>query len=387
MQQFTALPPLSLYIHIPWCVRKCPYCDFNSHEAKQDLPEREYIRALLDDLEQQLPQIWGRGIHSIFIGGGTPSLFSVESLTQLLSELRARLNFQPDIEITLEANPGTAEQDKFSGFRQAGINRLSIGVQSFNDQHLQQLGRIHSAREAIKAIEMAHKAGFERLNIDLMYGLPGQSVGQAMGDIQCALALAPTHLSHYQLTIEPNTYFYHHPPLTPDDDQIVDIEEACREQLASAGFMRYEISAYAQESQQCAHNLNYWLFGDYLGIGAGAHGKRTDAHAQKIVRTRQHKNPRDYLSAQDKTTGQDIPDARTSQFEFMLNALRLAQGFDTALFLERTGTPLAQIETPLQEAEHKGLIEWGLKRITPTPLGLQYLNDLTSLFLPDDDAA
>jgi len=386
MQQFTALPPLSLYIHIPWCVRKCPYCDFNSHEAKQALPEREYIRALLDDLEQQLPQFWGRSIHTIFIGGGTPSLFGVESLAQLLSELRARLNFAPDIEITLEANPGTAEQEKFSGFREAGINRLSIGVQSFNDQHLQKLGRIHSAREAIKAIEMAHKAGFEQLNIDLMYALPGQSVGQAMGDIQCALALAPTHLSHYQLTIEPNTYFYHHPPLTPDDDHIVDIEEACREQLASAGFERYEISAYARESQQCAHNLNYWLFGDYLGIGAGAHGKRSDAHAQQIVRNRQHKNPRDYLSTQDKTAGRDIPDARTSQFEFMLNALRLTEGFDTELFLQRTGTPIAQIETQLQQAEQKGLIEWGLKRIAPTPLGLQYLNDLTSLFLPDDDA-
>ena len=387
MQQFTDLPPLSLYIHIPWCVRKCPYCDFNSHELKQTLPEQDYIRALLDDLEQQLPQIWGRGIHSIFIGGGTPSLFSVDSLALLLSELRARLNFAPDIEITLEANPGTAEQDKFSGFRQAGINRLSIGVQSFNDQHLQQLGRIHSAREAIKAIEMAHKAGFERLNIDLMYGLPGQTVGQARGDIQTALALAPTHLSHYQLTIEPNTFFYHQPPLTPDDDQIVDIEDACRAQLAAAGFARYEISAYAKASQQSQHNLNYWLFGDYLGIGAGAHGKRTDAPAQRIVRNRQHKNPRDYLAAANKTAGQDNPDTRTTQFEFMLNALRLTEGFDTELFQQRTGTPIRQIEAPLQEAERKGLIDWELKRIRPTTLGLQYLNDLTGLFLPDDDVA
>lgn len=387
MQQFTALPPLSLYIHIPWCVRKCPYCDFNSHEQKQTLPEQAYIQALLDDLDQQLPNIWGRTIHSIFIGGGTPSLFSVESFARLLSELRARLNLQPDIEITMEANPGTAEQDKFTGFRQVGINRLSIGVQSFNEQHLQQLGRIHSAGEASKAVEMAHNAGFERINIDLMYGLPGQSMDEALSDIQSALALAPTHLSHYQLTIEPNTYFYHHPPSTPDEDRVADIEQACQEQLVEAGFTRYEISAYAKDQQPCQHNLNYWLFGDYIGIGAGAHGKRTNAHEQQIVRSHQLRNPRDYLAANTKTAGQDIPTARMTQFEFMLNALRLTDGFDSELFTQRTGTAIHQIKTALQQAEQKALIDWGLKQIKPTQLGLQYLNDLTALFLPDDHAA
>ena len=233
---------------------------------------------------------------------------------------------------------------------------------------------------------MAHKAGFERINLDLMYGLPDQSIRQARDDIRYALSLAPTHLSHYQLTIEPNTYFYHHPPATPDDDHIIDIEEACREQLATAGFMRYEISAYAKAGEVCKHNLNYWLFGDYLGIGAGAHGKRTDAHKQHVVRNRQHKNPRDYLKAQYKTAAQDVPDGRTTQFEFMLNALRLTEGFETELFLQRTGTPIAQLETQLQEAERKGLLDWGLRRIMPTPLGLQYLNDLTSMFLPNDES-
>jgi len=387
MQQFTALPPLSLYIHLPWCVRKCPYCDFNSHEIRDDLPEGDYVTALLTDLDQQLPSVWGRSIHSVFIGGGTPSIFSPEQIARLISECRARLNLQPDIEITMEANPGTAEQEKFTGFRAAGVNRLSIGVQSFNDQHLQQLGRIHSAREAINAIEMAHKAGFEQLNLDLMYGLPQQTPDEASDDLRRAISLAPTHLSHYQLTIEPNTFFYHQPPHIPDDDRIADIEDTCRAQLADAGFARYEISAYAKQQQQCKHNMNYWLFGDYLGIGAGAHGKLTDAHAQKIVRNRQHRHPRDYMTSPHKRACVISPDVRTVQFEFMLNALRLIDGFKTDYFTQRTGTPIVQLEQTLHTAEDKGLVEWGLHHIKPTELGLQYLNDLTALFLPDDITA
>ncbi len=386
MQQFAELPPLSLYIHLPWCVRKCPYCDFNSHESRDGIPEQDYIDALLRDLDQQLPQVWGRSIQSIFIGGGTPSLFSPDAIDSLLSACRARLNLNPTIEITLEANPGTAEQAKFSGFREAGVNRLSIGIQSFNNAHLQQLGRIHSAKEAIKAVEMAHKAEFENINLDLMYGLPGQTVGEARGDIQCALALSPTHLSHYQLTIEPNTLFHRYPPLLPNDDSIIDIETECREQLALAGYERYEISAFARHGARSVHNLNYWLYGDYLAIGAGAHGKRTDAHAQRIIRTHHVKNPRDYLAArvpQDMIAGEESPDLRTSQFEFMLNALRLIEGFDTEILTLRTGGPITNIEPILKTAEQRGLIEWELKRITPTQTGLQYLNELTELFLPD----
>lgn len=386
MQQFSELPPLSLYIHLPWCIKKCPYCDFNSHESKTGLPETDYLAALLRDLDAQLPSVWGRAIHSIFIGGGTPSLFSPDSINRLLSDLRARLNLHPDLEITMEANPGTAEQEKFSGFREAGVNRLSIGVQSFNNAHLKNLGRIHSANEAIKAVEMAHKAGFENLNIDLMYGLPGQTTGQATGDIQCALALAPTHISFYQLTIEPNTYFHHAPPLLPDDEQVHSIETACRERLSEAGFERYEISAYALDDRQCRHNMNYWLFGDYLGIGAGAHGKRTDPQAQQIIRTRRVRNPRDYLNAenaQQLLAGEDRPTLAETQFEYMLNALRLIEGFSTDEFSTRTGAPLSHIEPILQDAEQKGLIEWGLKHIKPTNTGLQYLNDLTAMFLPN----
>ena len=389
MQNFSELPPLGLYIHFPWCVKKCPYCDFNSHAIQDKVPELEYVSCLLADLDQQLPQVWGRSINSIFMGGGTPSLFSANALDELFSGLRARLNFRPDIEITLEANPGTVEQEKFSAFYDLGINRLSIGVQSFNNKHLQQLGRIHNAKEAIKAIEVAHKAGFEKLNIDLMYGLPGQSIGEAKGDLQMALAMAPSHLSHYQLTIEPNTWFQHHPPILPDDDRLADIEESCRELLEQNEFERYEISAFAKPEQQCEHNTNYWEFGDYLGIGAGAHGKITHAPNQQIQRNWNVKNPRDYLqakNAEQRISGEQILTEKEASFEFFLNAFRLVGGFDSELFQRRCGLPISYVEAALQIAESKGLIDWGLKRITPTESGLQYLNDLTGLFLPDDSA-
>lgn len=395
MQHFNELPPLGLYIHFPWCVKKCPYCDFNSHAVKDTLPEEDYVSHLLNDLEQQLPLVWGRSIHSIFMGGGTPSLFSAEALNTLVSGLRARLNFKPDIEITLEANPGSVEQEKFTDFLELGINRLSIGVQSFNNKHLQQLGRIHNAKEAIKAIETAHKAGFEKLNLDLMYGLPGQTMGEAKGDLQMALAMNPSHLSHYQLTIEPNTYFHHHPPLLPSDDRTVDIEESCRELLDQHDFERYEISAFAKPGQQCKHNINYWEFGDYLGIGAGAHGKITNVPEQHIQRSWKVKHPRDYLEADDKTdsttseqaestSGTHILGEKETAFEFFLNSLRLVEGFDTNLFQARCGLPISFVEQSLQIAESKGLIDWGLNRIKPTETGLQYLNDLTGLFLPDN---
>ena len=385
MQQFSELPPLSLYIHFPWCVEKCPYCDFNSHALKDELPEQDYVAALLMDLDAQLPSVWGRTLHSIFMGGGTPSLFSVTAMESLMSGLRARLNFAPSIEITMEANPGTVEQDKFKGFYDVGINRISIGVQSFNNRHLKQLGRIHNAREAIKAIEVAHKAGIDKINTDLMYGLPDQTVGEARGDLQMALALGPTHVSHYQLTIEPNTLFHHQPPLLPDEDRLIEIEENCREYLADNDFERYEISAYAKPEQRCEHNLNYWLYGDYLGIGAGAHGKLTDAHQQCITRRWNIKNPRDYLAAKAPEAfiaGQSQPTEQETTFEFMLNALRLIDGFDSELIQQRCGFPISTIDTLLQQAEEKELIDWGLKTIKPTEHGLQYLNNLTEIFLP-----
>jgi len=395
MQHFSALPPLSLYIHIPWCVKKCPYCDFNSHEfnplqfkeSGDSLPEKLYVEALLADLDHQLASVWGRSIQSIFIGGGTPSLFSAEAMNHLLSGLRARLNFPPTIEITLEANPGTVEQARFDEYFSIGINRLSIGVQSFNNKHLKQLGRIHSAKEAIKAVEIAHKAGYEKINIDLMYGLPGQSAGEALGDLQCAFALNPDHISHYQLTIEPNTLFHHQPPLLPDDEQLANIEQTCREQLVTHDYLRYEISAFARAGQECTHNLNYWQFGDYIGIGAGAHGKITRSDKQNIYRSWMVKNPREYLNAREQTqrlAGNKQLTASETGFEFLLNAFRLVNGFDTELFQLHCGLPISVLEKNLQCAEQKDLINWGLKEIKPTKLGLQYLNNLTELFLPDE---
>ncbi|QKT03327.1 oxygen-independent coproporphyrinogen III oxidase-like protein [Ectothiorhodospiraceae bacterium 2226] len=385
MFRFSALPPLSLYLHVPWCVRKCPYCDFNSHEARGPLPEREYVDALLRDLEQDLPRIWGRPIVSVFIGGGTPSLLSAEALDRLLSGLRALLKLAPDVEVTLEANPGTAEQAKFSEFRAAGVNRLSIGAQSFDDGSLQRIGRIHGRREAVRAAEMAHAAGYENFNLDLMYGLPNQSPAQAEADLRTALDLEPTHLSYYQLTLEPNTWFYRHPPPLPEDEALWAMHSQGVERLAERGYAQYEVSAYAQAGRQCQHNLNYWRFGDYLGIGAGAHGKITDAREQAIVRLCKARGPDDYLArvaegthvTQERRLGRE-----EAPLEFMMNALRLNGGFETALFSERVGLPITVVEAPLRAAEERGLIEWALTDIRPTERGRLFLNDLLGLFVP-----
>ncbi|MEW6765628.1 MAG: radical SAM family heme chaperone HemW [Pseudomonadota bacterium] len=386
MYNFTTLPPLSLYIHLPWCVRKCPYCDFNSHEAPGALPEFEYVDALIRDLEQDLPLIWGRPIVSIFIGGGTPSLFSAEALDRLFSGLRARLKLLPGIEITLEANPGTVEAGKFREFRALGINRLSIGVQSFQDAPLKALGRIHGGREAIAAAEAAHTAGFDDFNLDLMHGLPGQTVESGLADVRQAIALSPSHISYYQLTLEPNTLFHARPPALPDDELLADIEEGGQALLAEAGFSQYEVSAYAREGHRCAHNLNYWEFGDYVGIGAGAHGKLTLPAEQRILRRARIKNPRDYQThaGAPAAFAEEAVAPRNAAFEFMLNALRLKAGFAPPLFQERAGIPLGLIREPLQKAEDAGLIDWGIQRIAPTPQGWRYLNDLMQHFLPDD---
>ncbi len=385
---FTALPPLALYVHIPWCVRKCPYCDFNSHEAKGVIPEREYVDALIADLEFDLPRVWGRKLKSIFIGGGTPSLFSPESIDQLLCAVRARLPFvAPDIEVTLEANPGTVEQGKFAELRAAGVNRLSIGVQSFDADALERLGRIHGAREASRAAEQAHAAGFDNFNLDLMFGLPGQTPHTAANDVATAIALEPTHLSYYQLTLEPNTQFAARPPTLPEDDAIAAIQERGQHALAEHGYMQYEVSAYARAGKQCAHNLNYWTFGDYLGIGAGAHAKISDAQTQSIQRLWKVKNPRDYLAAVPSSTylgGEETLAPADVGFEFMMNALRLNDGFETRLFTERTGLPLSVVETQLMLAQRKGWIDVTRTHIRTTGLGQRYLNDVLEIFLPTE---
>jgi len=387
MFHFTALPPLSLYVHLPWCVRKCPYCDFNSHEIKDGIPEQAYIDALIADLEQELPAIWGRAVETVFIGGGTPSLFSPAAIDRLLSQLRALLALPATAEITLEANPGTVEAGRFAELRAAGINRLSIGVQSFDDGMLAKLGRIHSAREAIAAAEAAHAAGFAEFNLDLMYGLPGQNVVQALADLEQALALRTTHLSHYQLTLEPNTRFAHAPPALPDEDTLWEMQQRCQARLAERGFENYEVSAYARAGHRCRHNLNYWQFGDYLGIGAGAHAKISSAQTQQIVRSAKLRHPRDYLA---KAGGAErIADSRVltrheAGFEFMLNALRLSDGFPVTLFAQHTGLPLTIVEAPLAAAETRGLIERDMHTIRPTALGRRFLNDLTALFLAAD---
>lgn len=376
--------PLALYIHLPWCIRKCPYCDFNSHEIRTALPEQAYVDALLADLEQDLPRIWGRRIDSVFIGGGTPSLFSPAALDRLLSGLRARLALRPDLEITLEANPGTVEQGRFAEFRDVGINRLSIGVQSFDDEQLRQLGRIHDRRAALAAAEAAHAAGLDNFNLDLMFGLPQQTVAQAQADIATAIALQPAHLSYYQLTIEPNTRFHHAPPPLPDDDTIAEIHHQALVELARHGYQRYEVSAYARERRQCRHNLNYWEFGDYLGIGAGAHGKLSDAASGQIHRLWKLKHPRDYLAAAGTpaSIGGHAPiQPADLPVEFMMNALRLVAGVATELFGERTGLPLQALEPGLSRARARGLLETAPTRLQPTALGLQFLNDLLQEFM------
>ncbi len=390
MIQFTTLPPLSLYIHFPWCVKKCPYCDFNSHEQKSDFDETRYIDSLLKDAEQALPTIWGRSIHSIFMGGGTPSLFSPESIDRLLSQLRSLLAIRPEIEITMEANPGTfdfgSNKEKFREFRSAGINRLSIGVQSFNDEHLLALGRVHNKEQAIIAIETAQQAEFNSINLDLMYGLPGQDNKQALSDIQTAVDLQAQHLSHYQLTIEPNTYFHKVPPVLPDDDQSWEMQIQCQEVLAKNNYQHYEISAYSKTDQHCKHNLNYWHFGDYLGIGAGAHSKISNAHQQNINREWRLKNPRDYMENVNKGKhigGSQILTRNDIGLEFMMNALRLTDGFEIDVYNRHTGCQINLIDTALNEAEQKNWITRDTNKIQPTETGKRYLNNLMELFLND----
>jgi len=390
--RFSALPPLSLYVHVPWCLRKCPYCDFNSHEWRSSrhdgatLPSHEaeaaYVAALIADVETALPSVWGRKVSTVFIGGGTPSLFSAAAIERLLSALRARLPLLPDAEITLEANPGTFEREKFAGFYAAGVNRLSLGVQSFDDRCLRALGRVHDAADARRAIESALMI-FGNVNLDLMFALPQQSVDDARRDVASALSFAPQHLSFYHLTLEPNTSFHRHPPPLPDDETAADIEDSLLSALADAGYEHYETSAHAKPGFACRHNVNYWRFGDYLGIGAGAHSKLS--FPDRVVRQLRYKQPAQYLEQvsrgspiQEETRvgRHDLP------FEFMLNALRLTAGVPASLFAERTGLPLAVAAKPIAEATRRGLLEPDPLTLKPTPLGRRFLNDLQSLFLP-----
>ncbi len=386
MFSFAAPPPLSLYIHLPWCVRKCPYCDFNSYRLGEELPEQAYIDALIRDLDQDLPRVWGRRIQSIFLGGGTPSLFSPDSIDALLSAVRARLPFDADSEVTLEANPGSVDLGRFKGFREAGVNRLSIGVQSFEQEKLRALGRIHGREEALRAADAARAAGFDNFNLDLMFGLPNQTVKQALADVRTAIDLAPNHLSVYQLTIEPNTAFYAAPPKLPDDDIRWTIQQQLQEVLRDNGYQQYEVSAYAREGKRCKHNLNYWHFGDYLGIGAGAHGKISDAEG--ISRTRKINQPNAYMGKAGTAQG-ITDDRRLSQedviVEFMMNALRLTDGFPVPLFQERTGLPISVAMNALKTAEQRGLLTQGARTICPTDTGRRFLNDLLCLFLPDGE--
>ena len=392
------LPPLSLYIHIPWCVRKCPYCDFNSHQvpdknSKQELPENEYVDALIKDLQTDLHWVQGRKIQTIFIGGGTPSLFSVDAYKRLFAEIQTLVEFADDIEITMEANPGTFEAEKFAGYRQVGINRLSIGIQSFSDHQLKHLGRIHDGQQAKKAILMAKDAGFDNFNLDLMHGLPDQNLQQALDDISQAMELGPTHMSWYQLTIEPNTEYFKYPPKLPEDEILWDIQEAGQKLLADHGYQQYEISAYAQAGKQARHNLNYWQFGDYLGIGAGAHGKITDLAspsenllASPVLRSWKTRLPKDYLSAArqvDKSflAGKESILNEDLALEFLMNALRLQQGFDVSLFANRTGIAFKTLEKGLQAAQQQGLLELNDHQLKTSQRGQFFLNEILELFL------
>ena len=380
--QLASLPPLALYVHLPWCLKKCPYCDFNSHAMRQaDVPQQRYLDALLADLDAALPLVWGRTVHSIFIGGGTPSLFAPEAIDRLLGDLRARLRLSADCEITLEANPGTFETERFKAYRAAGVTRLSVGVQSFNDDNLKTLGRVHDAAQAFAAVEEAAQA-FDTFNIDLMYALPGQSLQTFRKDLQTALALNPPHLSIYHLTIEPNTWFAKFPPKLPEDDLAYDMLDLVTEMTGQQGLQRYEVSAYARDGHRCFHNLNYWQFGDYLGIGAGAHSKISFAH--RIHRQVRFRDPQLYMdkAVESKALAQDHEIARTDlPFEFMLNALRLRHGFALTDFFERTGLSITAIQDGLEQAERKGLIERDFARVRPTVRGFDFLNDLQELFL------
>jgi putative oxygen-independent coproporphyrinogen III oxidase len=378
------LPPLSLYIHLPWCVRKCPYCDFNSHAIDNEPPEHRYVDALLRDLEIDARAVEGRVVQTIFLGGGTPSLFRPESIGRLLTGVRTRVAVADSAEITLEANPGTIDATRFRGFFDAGVNRISIGVQSFDAEKLRSLGRIHGSAEALAAAELARDAGFTNINLDLMYGLPGQRVAEALADLETAIALGPTHLSVYQLTLEPNTLFHKYPPVLPDDETIDHMREALLDKLERGGYAQYEVSAYACSGWQCKHNRNYWEFGDYLGVGAGAHGKISDATT--IVRTAKTRHPDTYLRdagsprARTATTALEPADL---VFEFALNAFRLNDGFALALFTERTGLPIERIEPEIQNARRKGLIEVDPYAVRATALGRRFLNDLLMGFLPE----
>lgn len=384
--QFTALPPLSLYVHVPWCLKKCPYCDFNSHElAAGSLPDRRYIEALMADLEAALPLIWGRPVHSIFIGGGTPSMLAPDAVDRLIGDLRARLPLEPQCEITMEANPGTFEKQRFRGYAQAGVTRLSVGVQSFHDAHLQAIGRVHDRMQALAAVEEAARS-FDTFNLDLMYALPGQTMEQLHADVATALSFSPPHLSIYHLTIEPNTYFAKFPPTIPEEDTAYAMLDRITELTALQGLERYEVSAYAKASHCCRHNLNYWQFGDYLGIGAGAHSKLSFAH--RVVRQARWRDPQKYMDGalrgsavtqDDDVSRADLP------FEYMLNALRLRNGFALRDFSERTGLAVTSIDKALTLAEQKGLISRDLQRVRPTDHGFDFLSDLQALFLSNTE--
>ena len=385
-RHLTALPPLSLYVHLPWCARKCPYCDFNSHEARGEVPEAAYVDALLSDLAMEMPLVWGRTLSSVFVGGGTPSLFSADALDRLLSGVRALTGLAPDVEVTLEANPGAVERGRFADYRAIGINRLSIGVQSLDDEKLRVLGRVHSADEARRAVSEARAAGFDDLNLDLMYALPGQDLAGAMRDVEGALALEPTHLSCYELTLEPNTRFAKFPPENlPDDDARFDMQETILARLSRAGFERYEISAFARPGRRSAHNLNYWLFGDYLGIGAGAHAKLSFADSGEIRRRWKVKHPTRYLETAgtpESVGGDDAIPIEDTALEFMMNALRLVDGFERPLFDERTGVPLLAWRRAIDGAVEDGLLESDGRTVRATARGFDLLNALLERFMP-----
>lgn len=380
-----SLPPLSVYIHLPWCIRKCPYCDFNSHALHGDLPEQAYVDALMADLELELPRVWGRTVHSVFFGGGTPSLFSARAIGAIIDGVAARVRLAPAAEITLEANPGTVEHDRFEGYRAAGVNRVSLGIQSFDSAHLHALGRIHDADQARSAVRAVIDAGFDNFNLDLMWALPGQEVDQALADVETALSFEPPHVSHYQLTIEPNTVFAARPPTLPDEETVWTMQDACGERLAVAGFDNYEISAWARPNRACRHNLNYWRFGDYLGIGAGASGKITLPAEGAVLRTRRKKIPHSWLAAAadgafiaEQSPVKDVDLA----FEYMLNRTRLAESIALDEFKARTGLERSALEPGLTRARQLGLLEADGDGVIRTERGARFLNDLQALFLP-----
>lgn len=384
-RHFTELPPLALYIHLPWCVKKCPYCDFNSHEAKTTLPEAQYVDALLDDLAHEMPSVWGRTFSSVFIGGGTPSLFSAKALHDLLSGVRALTGLTPNAEVTMEANPGAMEAARFHEFRSAGVNRLSIGIQSFSDTQLKRLGRVHNAADAHKAIEIARTAGFDNLNLDLMFGLPEQSCDAALNDVSIALGHEPEHLSYYELTIEPNTVFAKYPPEVPDDDVRWDMQQAANERLSDAGFSRYEVSAWSQPGRQSQHNCNYWLFGDYVGIGAGAHGKISFANTNTVIRRWKHKHPNIWMDASgaEKIGGEHSIAVEDTGLEFMMNALRLTDGFQISDFTTHTGLSIQPWLGAIEKGVASGLLARNAGHLRATERGFELLNDALALFMDE----